>query len=44
MFSYIERTANKMQYEDLGFNPMSLLPKTLRKKPYIDDELRIGTT
>jgi hypothetical protein len=35
---------NKIQFGELGFNPMNLMPKTVKKKPFIDDDLRLGTT
>ena len=37
-------TTGTNEYGELGDNPMSKMPKTIRKKPMIDDNLRLGTT
>ena len=28
----------------MGFDPLKLMPATIKKKPGIDDDLRLGTT
>ena len=42
--SYTEKPNNKIQFGELGHKPMNLMPKCIKKKPYIDDDLRLGTT